>query len=141
MNTTAAATQAGVTVATIRTWCRAGVIAAAKRAGRWIIDTASLAHRIEIGARRMDKPDPAAGLSQVTLTKIRRARLGYTPRRADKAALADRYVVAYPFADYKYPSFPGVDVWRQKGLLDDVTVNGRTYYALSEKAVSIRESL
>lgn len=58
MNTTAAAAQAGVTVATIRTWCRAGVIAAAKRAGRWVIDTASLAHRIAIGARRARKQTP-----------------------------------------------------------------------------------
>jgi hypothetical protein len=48
MNTTAAATQANVTVATIRTWCRQGVIAAVKTAGRWIIDTASLAWRIAL---------------------------------------------------------------------------------------------
>jgi hypothetical protein len=53
MNTTAAATQAGVTVATIRTWCRRGVIAAVKQAGRWIIDATSLTRRIEIGARHM----------------------------------------------------------------------------------------
>lgn len=52
MNTTAAALQAHVTVATIRTWCRRGVIAATKAAGRWVIDTASLAHRIAIGAMR-----------------------------------------------------------------------------------------
>ncbi len=52
MNTTAAALQANVTTATIRTWCRSGVIAAVKAAGRWVIDTASLAHRITIGARR-----------------------------------------------------------------------------------------
>ncbi|WP_333757977.1 hypothetical protein [Streptomyces sp. ISBFB 2968] len=51
MNTTAAALQANVTVATIRTWCRKGVVAATKQAGRWIIDTASLTRRIEIGAR------------------------------------------------------------------------------------------
>ncbi|WP_330479946.1 helix-turn-helix domain-containing protein (plasmid) [Streptomyces platensis] len=50
MNTTTAATEANVTVATIRTWCRNGVIAATKQAGRWIIDTASLARRITIGA-------------------------------------------------------------------------------------------
>lgn len=50
MNTTTAATQAHVTVATIRTWCRNGVITATKQAGRWIIDTASLAARIAIGA-------------------------------------------------------------------------------------------
>ncbi|MFI7096763.1 hypothetical protein [Streptomyces lydicus] len=52
MNTTAAAVQARVTVATIRTWCRRGVIAATKAAGKWVIDTASLAHRIALGARR-----------------------------------------------------------------------------------------
>lgn len=50
MNTTAAATEAHVTVATIRTWARRGIIAATKVAGRWIIDTASLARRIAIGA-------------------------------------------------------------------------------------------
>jgi hypothetical protein len=52
MNTTTAeaATKAGVTVATIRTWCRNGVITATKQAGRWIIDTASLAYRIALPA-------------------------------------------------------------------------------------------
>ncbi|MFI0156197.1 helix-turn-helix domain-containing protein [Streptomyces lydicus] len=49
MNTTAAATEANVTAATIRNWCRKGVIAATKQAGKWVIDTASLAHRITIG--------------------------------------------------------------------------------------------
>lgn len=53
MNTTTAATEAQVTVATIRLWARRGVIAATKTAGRWIIDTASLARRIAIGARRL----------------------------------------------------------------------------------------
>lgn len=52
MNTTTAARTANVTIATIRTWARNGVIAATKTAGRWVIDTASLAGRIEIGARR-----------------------------------------------------------------------------------------
>ncbi|MFB7222420.1 hypothetical protein [Streptomyces sp. NPDC056227] len=51
--TTAAATKANVTVATIRGWARNGVITATKVAGRWVIDTASLAHRIAIGARRL----------------------------------------------------------------------------------------
>ncbi|WNI19234.1 helix-turn-helix domain-containing protein [Actinacidiphila sp. ITFR-21] len=55
MNTTAAALQAGVTTATIRTWCRRGVIAATKTAGRWVIDAASLAHRITIGALKTRK--------------------------------------------------------------------------------------
>lgn len=55
MNTTAAALQANVTTATIRTWCRRGVIAATKQAGRWIIDTTSLAARLAIGSMRIRK--------------------------------------------------------------------------------------
>ncbi|WP_433363907.1 helix-turn-helix domain-containing protein [Streptosporangium sp. CA-115845] len=51
MDTTAAATQAGVTVATIRTWCRKGVIAAIKLGGRWVIEAASLSRRIVLGAK------------------------------------------------------------------------------------------
>lgn len=50
MNTTAAAVEANVTVATIREWARNGVVAATKVAGQWIIDTVSLARRIAIGA-------------------------------------------------------------------------------------------
>ncbi|MFB6805503.1 hypothetical protein [Streptomyces sp. NPDC056387] len=67
MNTTAAAAQAGVTVATIRTWARRGVVAAIKTAGRWIIDTASLARRIAIGARRTRK---STAITAETLTAI-----------------------------------------------------------------------
>lgn len=52
MNTTAAAAQAGVTIPTIRTWCRIGAVAAIKQAGRWIIDAASLAARIAIDAMK-----------------------------------------------------------------------------------------
>ena len=71
MNTTAAATEANVTVATIRTWCRRGVVTAIKQAGRWIIDTASLAHRIAIGAMRTRK-QPSMDLSAATIkTRVR----------------------------------------------------------------------
>lgn len=63
MNTTAAAAQAAVTVATIRTWCRAGAVAAVKRAGRWVIEAASLAARISIGAMRAKRrTTPVTGL-------------------------------------------------------------------------------
>lgn len=63
MNTTAAAAQAGVTVATIRTWCRAGAVAAVKRAGRWVIEAGSLAARISIGAMRARRrTTPVTGL-------------------------------------------------------------------------------
>lgn len=68
ITTTAAATQAGVTVDTIRTWCRRNVIAATKQAGRWIIDTASLAARIAIG--KMKRPARPVVYSIATMTAI-----------------------------------------------------------------------
>lgn len=50
MTTTAqAAQQASVTVATVRTWCRKGAVTATKNAGAWVIDEASLRHRIALG--------------------------------------------------------------------------------------------
>lgn len=59
MTTTAsAATLAGVTVATIRTWCRMGAVTATKRSGRWVIDSASLARRITIGTWRTPVATP-----------------------------------------------------------------------------------
>jgi hypothetical protein len=80
MNTTAAAAQAGVTVATIRAWARRGVIAATKTAGRWILDAASLAHRIAIGIlkRRTQREAP---VTEVTPAADRKA-----VRAANKAA-------------------------------------------------------
>ncbi|GAB2695747.1 helix-turn-helix domain-containing protein [Kitasatospora kifunensis] len=48
MDTIAAAKQAGVTVATIRTWCRRGAITATKTGRRWVIDATSLAYRINL---------------------------------------------------------------------------------------------
>lgn len=52
MDTRTAATQAKVTVATIRTWCRIGAVAARKVAGRWTIQAESLTYRISLGVRR-----------------------------------------------------------------------------------------
>lgn len=68
MNTTTAAAQANVTTATIRTWCRIGAVAAVKQAGRWIIDTASLAARIAIG--KMKHPAKKIIFSIETMTAI-----------------------------------------------------------------------
>lgn len=68
MNTATAAIQANVTTDTIRTWCRRGVIAAAKQAGRWIIDTTSLATRIAIG--KMKRPARPIVYSIETITAI-----------------------------------------------------------------------
>jgi len=70
MNTTAATTQADVTVATIRRWCRHGVVAATKTAGRWIIDAASLAARIAIGQMKKQTRKPAVVYSIETMTAI-----------------------------------------------------------------------
>lgn len=81
MNTTTAATQAQVTVATIRNWCRNGVVAAAKVAGRWVIDAASLARRIEIGARRM--ADTTYRIEEGTTVKYGTERNTWTIVRAD----------------------------------------------------------
>lgn len=74
MNTTttvaAAAIEAKVTVATIRTWCRLGAVAAVKQAGRWVIDTASLAARIAIGQYKTRKTPKPAVYSVETMTAI-----------------------------------------------------------------------
>jgi hypothetical protein len=138
MNTAAAAAQANVTAATIRTWCRRNVITAIKQAGRWVIDAASLARRIQIGARRVTQQPTK--INDYLRRSIARARYEYTPYREDRPALAGRYVIAYPFAGGTRPSLPGVDVWREYGLLDEVTVGRRRYYVLSEKAVQIRSA-
>jgi hypothetical protein len=132
MNTTAAAAEAHVTVATIRTWCRIGAVAATKAAGRWIIDATSLAHRIEIGARRMS--NPTEGIDETTLRHIRRARLGRAQRTSHKPALANRYVL---------PSIGHVSYEPQieQGLVEALNVSGFTYYVLTEKAARVREQL
>jgi hypothetical protein len=84
MNTTAAALEARVTVATVRTWCRRGVIAAVKLAGRWIIDTASLAHRITIGAMRARKAKTVTVTG--TIVQMKDGRFGIRGNAADLAA-------------------------------------------------------
>lgn len=73
MNTTAAAAHAGVTVATIRAWCRRSVIAATKRAGRWVIEAASLARRIALGGKAVtdSKPDREQLKQQAEQTRAR----------------------------------------------------------------------
>ncbi|UNZ20647.1 hypothetical protein [Streptomyces sp. 891-h] len=68
MNTTAAAAQANVTVDTIRTWCRYGAVSAVKQAGRWVIDSASLAARIAIGA--LKRPARTVEFTVDTMTAI-----------------------------------------------------------------------
>lgn len=84
MNTTAAALEARVTVATIRAWCRAGVVAAVKRAGRWIIEAASLARRITIGQRKATMTtQPKYRIEQGTETAYGQERATFTIVRTD----------------------------------------------------------
>lgn len=129
MNTTAAATQANVTIGTIRTWCRKGVVAAVKAAGRWVVDAASLARRIEIGARRMT--DPVDTLHEDTLRLIRRARAA---RPHHGPALAGRYLLP----SMGYVSYP---IEQEQGLVETLTVNSRVHYVLTDKAIRIRAEL
>lgn len=85
MNTTAAAVQANVTIPTIRTWCRTGAVAAIKQAGRWVIDTASLAARIAIGKmkeRRMTE-QTTYRIEEGTQVKYGTERTIYTIVRTD----------------------------------------------------------
>ncbi|MFF0166771.1 helix-turn-helix domain-containing protein [Streptomyces prasinus] len=83
MNTTAAATQANVTIRTIRAWCRRGVIAATKVAGQWVIDTASLTHRIAIGQRKARMTETTYRLEQGTTVKYGEERTTWTIVRTD----------------------------------------------------------
>jgi hypothetical protein len=77
MNTATAASTANVTVATIRTWCRNGVITATKQAGRWIIDAASLAWRIALATIKTRRE---AGMDRDTYETETR-KIGYTPMK------------------------------------------------------------
>lgn len=69
MDATTAATKSKVTVATIRTWCRTGVVTAVKTAGRWDIDTQSLrAHRRRLIALRLARQNRAAARVHAGIT-------------------------------------------------------------------------
>lgn len=109
MNTTTAATKANVTVATIRTWCRIGAVAAAKVAGRWVIDTASLAARIAIGARRAARKAAKVVFSIDTLTAIGGSR--WTKAGKDRVYINN------------WAAFAGIDVDHYKSG----NISGATY--------------
>lgn len=133
MNTTAAAAQANVTVATIRNWCRKGVIAATKQAGRWTIDPASLAHRIEIGTRRMT--NPAHGIDEETLRDIRSARLARPHHLRQSPDLQGRYLLP----STGYMSYGPLE---EAGLVERITIQrGRIQYVLTAKAERIRAAV
>jgi excisionase family DNA binding protein len=101
ITTATAAHQAHVTASTIRAWCRAGVIAAAKTGRRWIIEAASLRHRIAVGRRTVTKQlaafRDATGAETKALELIETGALIPAPRRGLYLAVSsdatDRYLI------------------------------------------------
>jgi len=97
MNAATAATKSRVTVATIRDWCRTGVIAATKTAGRWDIDAQSLrAHRRRIRAIHNARQTRAAARVHASLAaQLTLPTLTGTPKQTAWATdIRDRAIVA-----------------------------------------------
>ncbi|MGW2181281.1 hypothetical protein ACWCXX_24910 [Streptomyces sp. NPDC001732] len=112
MDTTAAAAAANVTVATVRGWCRAGVVAAAKTAGRWVVDAASLARCVEIGARRTGRRARTVVLTAELLVAIGGRR--WQKNGMDRVYLND------------WEQYTGIDVSRYgTGNICGATLDGR----------------
>jgi hypothetical protein len=156
MNTTAAAIEANVTIATIRDWARRGVITATKTAGRWIIDTASLARRITIGHLKARKTAPKpVTLSVETLTAIG----GNEWIRGDKhrvylndwAAFAGIETTSYNTGNISSVTYQGESVSNSQGgkLLGSIdkvwfdAADGKLYcrFGWSESRVATREQV
>lgn len=152
MNTSTAAIQAGVSVDTIRYWCRYGAIEATKQAGRWVIDTASLAYRIALGARRT-KPAKVEYTVE-TMTAIGGNR--WTKAGKDRIYLDWERFAPLEIDYYKTGNISGAE-WdgehianRQAGLLlgsirkvyFDVTTGAlHCQYGYSESRVATREEV
>ena len=155
MNTTAAAIEAHVTVDTIRIWCRRGVIAAIKQAGRWVIDTASLAHRIAIGTRRTARKARPVVFSVETMTAIGGNR--WTKNGMDRVYLNDwehfaglnvsRYGTGnISSASYQGEGISNSQAYKLLGSIDKVwfdATDGKLHcrYGYGESRVASREEL
>ncbi|WP_458089462.1 hypothetical protein [Streptomyces malaysiensis] len=155
MNTTAGAIEASVTVDTIRTWCRIGAVAALKQAGRWVIDAASLAHRIAIGARRAARKAKKVVFTVDTMTAIGGNR--WQKNGMDRVYLNDwdRYlpleIDRYKSGNISWAAWEGETIAnRQAGLIlgsiDKVwfdAADGKLHcrYGYSESRIASREEL
>jgi hypothetical protein len=148
VNTTAAALQANVTTATIRTWCRIGAVAAVKLAGRWIIEARSLAKRIAMTA----KPK---GFTVETMTAIGGSR--WTKNGMDRvyinswAGLAGIETSNYNTGNIAAAWFQGEEIsnsqaYKMLSSIDKVwfdTADGKLHcrYGFGESRVASREEL
>ncbi|MEU0979071.1 hypothetical protein ABZ488_07610 [Streptomyces griseus] len=97
MDATTAATKSKVTVATIRTWCRTGVISAVKSSGRWDIDHKSLrAHRRRLLAIRNAREARAATRVHTSIAaRLTLPALTGTPKQIARANnIRDRAITA-----------------------------------------------
>lgn len=118
MNTAAAADLAGVTIPTVRSWCRIGAVAAAKRAGRWVIEKASLLRRVAIGKKK-EKTVP---LIEAAYQRLSAVLAGVLAHPAVQDALASgriRRVPAVEAPAYDDARAPRHWVTRWESLLDD----------------------
>lgn len=107
MNTTAAARTAGVTPGTVATWCRTGVITAVKQAGRWVIEQASLTHRIALGALKTRKQQTVT--AQAATGKAFLAIIGEELRLTIKADGETILTTTFAYPDTE------TDVWHVMG--------------------------
>lgn len=156
MNTTTAALEAHVTVDTIRTWCRIGAVAAVKQAGRWIIDTASLAARITIGAMKAPKkPARPVVYSIETMTAIGGSRWQRNGMDRvyinDWAAFAGIGISTYNTGNISSASYQGEGIsnsqgYKLLGCIDKVwfdAADGKIHarYGHTESRVATREEI
>lgn len=152
MDTTTAATQASVTVATIRTWCRIGAVAAAKVAGRWVIEAASLTRRIALGIKKAAKP---IVFSIETMTTIGGSR--WTKAGKDRvylndwAAFAGLEIFHYNTGNISSAAYRGEPIsnsqaYKLAGAIDKVWFDAETgklhcRYGYGESRFATREEL
>lgn len=136
VTTTTAAELAGVTVDTIRGWARYGAIKAAKKAGRWVIDRASLLRRIALGIRHTRKERPVH-LTVANLTAVG----GREWKRGDKHRVYFNSISDYlpiEIEHYKsgrisWAAWEGEEISNSQAYLILQSVDGVYYDVVEEK--------
>jgi hypothetical protein len=153
MDTSTAAKLAKVSIDTIRTWCRRGVITAAKAGRRWTIDATSLARRIDLG--KLYRKARSIVINTETLTAIGGSRW----QKAGKdrvyfnnwAALAGLETDTYKSGNISSAAWQGTEIsnsqaYKLGGTIDKLwfdTADGKFHcrYGFSESRVASREEV